>query len=578
MCNLCSSQSSNFDQIVSSSVISNNDQDSINASENSLINSIDWTSYTAPTEISVGFVSGGYSFDDFYGSKSTVAWYDYEIAASQNAFQAFENVANVSFSFSENDISASNVGEIDFAMVLSNIGALGYWGVGGSAANGDPTLNDVAMPLDGWGVINYNGYGWTQSGLEQGGYGYITLIHEIGHGMGLAHPHDNGGGSSVMNGVSSPFGDFGDQALNQGIYTTMSYNDGWDAPGIGTSSDPNYGFQGTLMALDIAMLQQKYGANTAYRTGNDLYTLPSANQSGTFYQCLWDAGGQDSIQVDGSVTADAVIDLRAATLQYESGGGGFVSYVEGIHGGTTIAYGVVIENARGGSGNDQITGNSANNTLYGFNGNDRIDGGDGGDILYGNDGNDTLNGGNGADTLNGGKDNDILNGGEDNDTLKGAKGDDTVNGEAGNDKLLGGRGDDTLNAGQGNDVVKGSFGADTIIGGGGRDKMFAGIDNDVDTFVFQSSSNSLKGSQRDRILQFDSGEDIIDLSAIDADINKDGNQAFSFSGTSAAANGLWLKDTGRHIRIDCDIDGNKTVDFQILVVRVSSLSLEDFIL
>ena len=171
MCNLCSSQSSNFDQIVSSSVISNNDQDSINASENSLINSIDWTSYTAPTEISVGFVSGGYSFDDFYGSKSTVAWYDYEIAASQNAFQAFENVANVSFSFSENDISASNVGEIDFAMVLSNIGALGYWGVGGSAANGDPTLNDVAMPLDGWGVINYNGYGWTQSGLEQGGYG-----------------------------------------------------------------------------------------------------------------------------------------------------------------------------------------------------------------------------------------------------------------------------------------------------------------------------------------------------------------------------------------------------------------------
>ena len=37
------------------------------------------------------------------------------------------------------------------------------------------------------------------------------------------------------------------------------------------------------------------------------------------------------------------IDLRAATLQYEYGGGGWVSYAYGIHGGYTIANNVVIE-------------------------------------------------------------------------------------------------------------------------------------------------------------------------------------------------------------------------------------------
>ncbi len=41
--------------------------------------------------------------------------------------------------------------------------------------------------------------------------------------------------------------------------------------------------------------------------------------------------------------ARAVIDLRAATLRYEEGGGGFVSAVNGIAGGFTIAAGVVIE-------------------------------------------------------------------------------------------------------------------------------------------------------------------------------------------------------------------------------------------
>ena len=74
----------------------------------------------------------------------------------------------------------------------------------------------------------------------------------------------------------------------------------------------------------------------------------------------------------------------AATLDYSPTGGGVVSFVDGVWGGYTIANGVVIENATGGSGDDVLLGNSAANVLTGNAGND---------TLMGRGGNDTLNGG-----------------------------------------------------------------------------------------------------------------------------------------------------------------------------------------
>ena len=85
-----------------------------------------------------------------------------------------------------------------------------------------------------------------------------------------------------------------------------------------------------------------------------------------------------------------MIDLRAATIDYSPTGGGAISYVAGIIGGYTIAQGVVIENATGGSGDDRLTGNAAANELTG---------GAGEDVLIGGDGADVLRGGGGADTF-----------------------------------------------------------------------------------------------------------------------------------------------------------------------------------
>jgi serralysin len=145
------------------------------------------------------------------------------------------------------------------------------------------------------------------------------------------------------------------------------------------------------MAFDIAAIQLMYGA-AASNAGNTVYTLRD-DAVGASYSCIWDTGGIDTIQYAGS--RDATIDLRAASLANGLGGGGFLSSVDGVAGGFTIAadvtdfdrdgnFGVVIENAIGGSGGDTLIGNAASN---------RLEGGAGSDELYGRGGLDMLIGG-----------------------------------------------------------------------------------------------------------------------------------------------------------------------------------------
>lgn len=185
----------------------------------------------------------------------------------------------------------------------------------------------------------------------------------------------------------------------------------------------------------------------------------------------------------------------------------------------------------------------------------------------------------GNDTLNGSGSGDVLSGYKGNDAIYGNGGADVLNGWSGNDKLFGGSGNDKLLGGKGSDILNGGLGTDRLYGGAG--------DNAKDTFDFNLIADSIKGTSRDKIYDFVSGIDKIDLKGIDANtsIEMMGDQAFEFNKTTAKANSIWFKMAdvdGDSIKNDLilygDVDGNLTADFEIGLVGVTKLVSTDFIL
>ena len=312
--------------------------------------------------------------------------------------------------------------------------------------------------LAGVGTFNLasGGFGSDPASLDPGGFAYAVVLHEFGHAHGVAHPHDRGGGSEIMLGVGNS-ASLGIYDLNQGVYTVMSYNDGWVTHPSGertySAATRGFGWTETLGAFDIAVLQERYGTFDN-NEGDTVYTLTDIQEEAS-YMTIWDTGGEDTIAYDGLL--DVRIDLLAATLDYTPTGGGVVSFVDGIYGGYTIANGVVIENASGGDGNDVLIGNEYANTLSGNNGDDMLMGRDGDDTLLGGNGLDELYGDGGNDYIVGGNGEDMLWGGDGNDQLFGGNGPDTLNGGAGNDTLNGGRGPDlfVFDSFDGVDIVQG---------------------------------------------------------------------------------------------------------------------------
>jgi Ca2+-binding RTX toxin-like protein len=243
-----------------------------------------------------------------------------------------------------------------------------------------------------------------------GNYGFVTLMHEIEHALGIKHPDD---------------------ALRIGAFTDPLIT---RANAVIANGDAKYstGIHGiTPLAYDVAALRALYGSNASFAGGNDTYTLNPGSplnqldlsglqQNEIFVdqrRTLWDAGGIDTL-VASRYTTGVKLSLIEGSFSSLGANANLLS----------IAFDTVIENAIGGSGNDHITGNDTANTLKG---------GDGVDILNGLGGIDILEGGIGKDTLDGGDQDDTLDGGENDDTLKGGAGTDTY-------KFTGSWGKDTI--------------------------------------------------------------------------------------------------------------------------------------
>lgn len=461
----------------------------------------------------------------------------------------------------------------------------------------------------------------------------------IGH-AGADSVFGNDGGDTLIGGAGNDYLDGGSSAdtliggAGNDTYIVDYHLDFVDEQG-GTGNDTV--FSSVSFNLDVANVRGRVenlfltGIDNINATGNALGNRLLGNNGNNQ---LFGLGGNDSLFGDAGAdtlnggTGNDTLAGGAGNDTYFTDGNDIIQEAVGA-GNDTVKTGVTytltanVENlflvggaAVDGTGNglhNRIVGNGNNNLLNGNGGNDTLVGGRGNDVLNGGTGNNSLNGGGGNDVLNGNAGNDTMAGGAGNDTyytdggdriweavgagddrvissascrlsnnvesltLTGTENlngtgnalDNRINGNAGNNVLRGGLGNDTLSGGAGNDF---------LIGGAGQDVLFGGNDAVRDVFIFNAPGDLGTGATRDVIFDFVSGVDDIDLRGLDANSALAGNQAFAFSGTTAAANSVWYMTSGAQLILRGDMNGDGAFDFEIRLDSVSSVTAGDFLL
>ncbi len=386
------------------------DVNAVDPSTRDPLESLNWDSADDIDTVLVNGVPTAYVYfgapgENFGEAVVNQGWQPHQVAAVMNALAEYTPITGIQY------VQTTDVNQAEFRMITVSTATYG--------ARFYPQ-DPIYTTQQGIGTFNLasGGFGQYPQSLERGGYSYAVILHEFGHAHGVAHPHDTGGGSEIMLGVNGATGSLGVYNLNQGVYTVMSYNDAWqlhpDGASAFTVAGIDNGWSATLGAFDIAVLQARYGVH-AHNTGDNVYNLTDITDD-AFYQTIWDTGGTDTIAYGG--TFNAQIDLTAATLDYTPTGGGVLSFLYNpqplgpnstlVRGGYTIANGVVIENASGGSGNDVLIGNASNNVLTGNAGNDTLMGRGGNDRLIAGAGDDRVSGGDGLDVISLGAGNDVF--------------------------------------------------------------------------------------------------------------------------------------------------------------------------
>jgi hypothetical protein len=249
-----------------------------------------------------------------------------------------------------------------------------------------------------------------------------------------------------------------------------------------------------------------------------------------------------------------------------------------------------------GKGNNTVWGGAFDDIIISFAGDDRLIGGDGNDSLRSVDGSDTMEGGLGDDeyfVFADHSDTIIDTGGIDTirttthwDLSSYADIENVVLATAGDWHVRGNELDNRITGSFGNNVLMGMGGDDILIGGGGDDLLIGGNAADTmtggegsDRFDFRSLSEVGVGIDRDTITDFVSGEDLIGLGRIDADLGHSGNQAFHIvEAFSGAAGELAIRQQDGKTLVDADVDGDGLSDFQIELYGLHTLTAGDFIL
>jgi serralysin len=296
-------------------------------------------------------------------------------ATARTALSLIASVANVTFT----EIAETATAHADLRFAQSDVPGTAWAYYPSTASEGG----------DAW----FNKSSGAYSKPVKGNYAFLTFIHEIGHALGLEHPHEAG----------MPV----DRDSME--YTVMSYRSHIGASTTRGYVNESWGYAQSLMMLDIAALQHLYGANYATNSASTVYSW-SATTGEMFIDgvgqgapggnrillTIWDGGGSDTYDFSNYGT-NLKVDLRPgnwtttatgqlAKLRYDGSrlaAGNIANAL--LHQGDTRS---LIENAVGGTGADTIIGNQAANTLKGNAGNDRLTGAEGDDLPDGGAGSD----------------------------------------------------------------------------------------------------------------------------------------------------------------------------------------------
>lgn len=281
----------------------------------------------------------------------------HEAAAIPLALLEWSKVANISFQetgeLEPADIRIAKSAEVDG----TGSAAWAYTPENGFSIAGQSTITPNATAGDIWLSTE------DELRADKGDYYFQTLLHEVGHAIGLKHSFE---GEDVL----------GSQDSYQ--YSVMSYTDHPSGAYIrGPEVNSLYSLAAsTPMLYDIAAIQYLYGSNDSYNNGDTTYSY----NDDAILMTLWDAGGID--RLDFSALSNSV-SINLAEGGYSSFGQALNENARpfSLTNNFAIAFNTEIENITGSRHADELIGNGLNNRFNGGGGSDTIDGIRGNDVV-----------------------------------------------------------------------------------------------------------------------------------------------------------------------------------------------------